>query len=89
MLQLVSVYILTCFDWQILKTKIILVKHLNFGMFFYSIGPAPAKDLWIPNPLTTQMEFYNKVLCELYEAVFDVNIAPLQFNNYVIEQRVS
>jgi hypothetical protein len=35
------------------------------------------------------MEFYNKVLCELYEAVFDLNIAPLQFKNYVIEQRVS
>ncbi len=27
--------------------------------------------------LTTQMKFYNKVLCELYETAFDVNIAPL------------
>ena len=44
--------------------------------------------MWIPNPLTTQMEFYNKVLCELYEAVFDL-ISPLQFKSYVIEQRVS
>ncbi|CAB3996242.1 Hypothetical predicted protein [Paramuricea clavata] len=35
------------------------------------------------------MEFYNKVSCEWYEVVFDLNIAPLQFKNYVIEQRVS
>ena len=33
------------------------------------------------------MEFYNKVLCELFESIYDL-IAPLQFKNYVIEQRI-
>ena len=52
------------------------------------VGHPQARELWIPNPLTAQMKFYNKVLSELYEAAFDL-LAPLQFKNYVLEQRIA
>ena len=34
------------------------------------------------------MQFYNEVLTKLYEAVFSF-LAPLQFKNYVLEQRIT
>ena len=57
-------------------------------MSSHFVGHAEAKELWIPNPLTTQMQFYNKVLKKLYEAVFSF-LAPLQFKNYVLEQCIT
>lgn len=44
------------------------------------------KDLWIPNPLTEQFEFFNQALKELYKSSYDL-MAPLQFKQYSISQR--
>ena len=52
------------------------------------LGAPIAKDLWIPNPLTPQLTFYNMVLQEIYNSSFEL-MAPLQFKEYVIAQRIS
>lgn len=43
------------------------------------------KDLWIPNPLTEQFEFFNQALKELYKSSYDL-MAPLQFKQYSIHK---
>ena len=50
--------------------------------------PQIAKDLWVPNPLTARLNFYNDVLTSLLETTYHL-IPPTQFKNYVIEQRIT
>ena len=59
-----------------------------FLISFCCTGPKIARDLWIPNPLNAQMKFYNKVLRDLFLSSFDL-MAPLQFKDYVLTQRIS
>ena len=54
----------------------------------FSGGPKIARDLWIPNPLNDQIKFYNKALKDLFLSSFDL-MAPLQFKDYVLSQRIS
>ena len=45
------------------------------------------QGLWIPNPLTPQIQFNNDVLAELYNASFEL-MTTCQFKEYVISQRI-
>ena len=49
--------------------------------------PSYLKDIEIPNPLKDSHHYYNKLLYDLYEEIYDV-ISPIQFKEYVINQRV-
>ncbi len=67
--------------------------NIQIGLLIFNIttcifytGPKLAKDLWIPNPLTDQLEFFNQTLEELYNSSYDL-MAPIQFKEYVISQR--
>ncbi len=50
--------------------------------------PQIAQDLWVPNPLTERLKFYNDVLTSLFETTYHL-VAPIQFTSYVIEQRIT
>ena len=60
---------------------------MNHYIIFFP-GPSIAKDLWIPNPLTQQLSFYNNVLTEVYGSSFEI-MAPLQFKDYITSQRIT
>ena len=40
----------------------------------------------IPNPHNEKLTFFNEVLCELFNSVYDF-LPPYEFKNYVISQR--
>eukprot|EP00794_Sanderia_malayensis_P008471 gene8471-9378_t len=50
--------------------------------------PSIAKKLWILNPVTQQLIFYNNVLTEMYGSSFEI-MAPLEFKDYVTSQRIT
>ena len=60
---------------------------MNHYIIFFP-GPSLAKYLWIPNPLTQQLSFYNNVLTEIYGSSFEI-MAPLQFKDYVTSQQIT
>ena len=46
------------------------------------------KDLFIPNPLSPKLKFWNKVLCDIYEGISGL-ISDSQLKTYILEQRIS
>ena len=49
-------------------------------------SPSFLKDLVIPNPLRDFHKFYNELLEELYDSMYDL-VSPDQFKQYVVNQR--
>ena len=68
-----------------LKSKFLLTYSSNFFSFF--VVPKPVQELHIINPHNKQLIFYNSLLKELYDDIYEI-ISPVQFVQYLLSQRI-
>ena len=62
-----------------------MLNHVSSFLFCFLVPPI-VKSMLIPNPHNEKLKFFNEVLCELFNSVYDF-LPPSQFKNYVISQR--